>query len=378
MDRHGNGQRPDVQDPVPMSGHDVFGSASSFSGTDSQEDQTNYESEYSYLNGKTGECRLGYEGLTHGGFTNTKTSGTSMSFGRAVDESKRSSVNASASTMLVEADNSANKITVSEYRLSGDAKDLATSRIQGLMISNDASKSPPSSCEDRISPLGKAHHAPHLYFSHTFSGNGDGNSDKKQPENSGYTEKKDLSGLLQAPPEEKAFIAHGDQDENHSVSDNDCLSPVGLKLCPSRLSSVALSSEDLYPNYRGYWRLNGTSGNPEALKSLSDLSGDHESQVNSLNYGRWCYEYALSTPVTPMSPTLFPQFHGKKPWDAIRQSVQLNGNVFSQGNTNGVVPRPAFYALNSPILPGGTVFGMEEMPKPRGTGTYIPNTVYLL
>ncbi|XP_059462586.1 uncharacterized protein LOC132191531 isoform X2 [Corylus avellana] len=372
LDRHGSGQRPDVQDF--MSGHDVFGSALSFSGTDSQEDQMIYDTEYAYLNGKTGECRLGYEGLTHGGFTNTKTLGTSMSFGRAVDEPKRSSVNASASTILVEADDSANKIAVSEYRLSGDAKDLATSRIQGLTISNDASKSPPSSCEDRISPLGKAHHAPHLYFSHTFSGNGDGNSDKKQPENSDYTEKKDLSGLLQAPPEEKAFIAHGDQDENQSVSDNDCLSPVVLKHYPSRLSSAALPSEDLYPNYPGYGMLNGTSGNPEALKSLSDLSGDYDSHVNSLQYGRWCYDYALSTPVTPMPPTLFPQVHGKKPWDAIQRSVQLNGNVYSQGNTNGVVPRSGFYPFNSPILPGGAVFGMEEMPKPRGTGTYFPNT----
>jgi hypothetical protein len=360
-----------------MSGHDVFGSTSSFSGADLQEDQTIVESEFANLNGKTGECRLGYEGPTHGGFTNTKTLGTSMSFGRAVDEQKRSSVNASASTILVEADDSAKKITVSEYRLSGDAKDLATSRIQGLTISNDASKSPPSSCEDRISLLGKAHHAPHLYFSHTFSGNGDGNSDKKQPENSDYTEKKNLSGLLQAPPEEKTFIKHGDQDENQSVSDNDCLSPAGLKHYPSHLSSAALPSEDLYPNYPGYGMLNGTSGNPEALKSLSDLSGDYESHVNSLLCGR-CYESYLSTPVTPMPPTLLAQVHGKKPWDAIRRSVQLNGNVFSQGNTNGVVPRSAFYPFNPPILPGGAVFGMEEMPKPRGTGTYFPNTVYSL
>lgn len=381
MDRHGSGQRPDVQDPVPMSGHDVFGSVSSFSGTESQEDRTIYESEYAYLNGKTEECRLGYEGPTHGGFTNSKTSGTSMSFGRAVDEPKRSSVNASASTMLVEADDSASKITVSEYRLSGDAQDLATSRIQGLTISNDASNSPRSSCEGRISPLGKVHHAPHLYFSHTISRNGDGNSDKKQPENSGYTEKKDFSGLLQAPPEEtedKAFIGDGDQDENQLVSDNDCLSPVGLKHYPSRLSSVALSSEDLNPNYPGYWMLNGTSGNPEALKSLSDLSGDYESHVNSLHYGRLWFECALSSPITPMSPTFLPQFHVKKPWDAIRRSLHLNGNVFSQGNTNGVVPRPTFYPLNPPILPGGAVFGMEEMPKPRGTGTYFPITVYSL
>ncbi|GMY25673.1 hypothetical protein FCV25MIE_20915 [Fagus crenata] len=374
LDRHGSGQRPDVQDPVPMSGSNVFGTASSYSGTESQEDQTIHESEYAYLNGMTAESRLGYEGLTHAGVTNVKTSGTGTSFAQDVNEPKGSSMNASGSTMLSEVDASANGITVSEYRLVGDAKDLATSRIQGLTISNDATKSLPSSCEDSISSLGNAHHAPHLYFSQTLMGNGDVNPDRERPENSGCTEKKDSSGLLQEPPEEKAFIAHSDQDENQLVSDSDSLSPVRLKHHSPRLSSVTCSSEDLYPNNSNSRLLNGTSGNPGLLNPLSDLNGDYESHINSLHYCRWCYEYAMSTPVTPVPQPSFPQFHGKKSWDLIRRSVQLNRNVYSQMNTNGLVPRPAFYPMNPPIIPGGAAFGMEEMPKPRGTGTYFPNT----
>nr|XP_023892053.1 uncharacterized protein LOC112004059 [Quercus suber]POE61264.1 hypothetical protein CFP56_43666 [Quercus suber] len=333
LDRHGSGQRPDVQDPVPMPGHNVFGTASSFSGT-----------------------------------------GTS--FADAVNEPKRSSVDASGSTMLSEVDGSVNGITVSEYRLVGDAKDLATSRIQGLTISKDAIKSLPSSCKDSTSSLGKAHHAPHLYFSQRVMGNGDGdgdgNPDQKQPEESGCTEKKDSPRLLRAPSEEKALIVHLDQCENQLVSDNDSLSPVGLKHHSPRLSPVTWSSEDLYPNYSNYWVLNGSSGNPEGLNPLSDLSGDHDSHIKSLNRGRWCYECALSTAVTPV-PLLFPQLHGKKSWDVIRQSVPLNRNVYSQMNTNGVVPRAPFYPMNPAILHGGVAFGMEEMPKPRGTGTYFPN-----
>ncbi|XP_030926430.1 uncharacterized protein LOC115953086 isoform X3 [Quercus lobata] len=329
LDRHGSGQRPDVQDPVPMPGHNVFGIASSFSGT-----------------------------------------GTSSA--HAVNEPKRSSVDASGSTMLSEADGSVNGITVSEHRLVGDAKDLATSRIQDLTISNDAIKSLPSSCKDGTSSLGKAHHAPPLYFSQRVMGNGDGdgNPDRKQPEESGCTEKKDSPRLLQAPSEEKALIVHLDQYENQLVSDNDSLSPVGLKHHSPRSSLVTWSSEDLYPNYSNYWVLNGSSGNPEVLNHLSDLSGDQDSHINSLNYGIY---RALSTAVTPV-PLLFPQHHGKKSWDVIRQSVQLNRNVFSQMNTNGVVPRAPFYPMNPTILPGGVAFGMEEMPKPRGTGTYFPNT----
>ncbi|KAK4582217.1 hypothetical protein RGQ29_025400 [Quercus rubra] len=332
LDRHGSGQRPDVQDPVPMPGHNVFGTASSFSGT-----------------------------------------GTS--FAHAVNEPKRSSVDVSGSTVLSEADGSVNGITVSEYRLVGDAKDLATSRIQGLTISKDAIKSLPSSCKESTSSLGKEHHAPHLSLSQRIMGNGDGdgNPDRKQPEESGCTEKKDSPRLLRAPSEEKALIVHLDQYENQLVSDNDSLSPVGLKHHSPRLSPVTWSSEDLYPNYSNYWVLNGNSGNPEGLNPLSDLSGDYDSHIKSLNYGRWCYECALSNAVSPVPP-LFPQLHGKKSWDVIRQSVQLNRNVYSQMNTNGVVPRAPFYHMNPTILPGGVAFGMEEMPKPRGTGTYFPNT----
>ncbi|KAM3689997.1 hypothetical protein ACJW30_09G087600 [Castanea mollissima] len=372
LDRHGSGQRPDVQDPVPMPGHNVFGTTSSFSGTESQEDHAIHESECA------SEGRLGYEGPTHAGVNNVNTSGTGTSFARAVNEPKRSPVDASGSTMLSEADGSVNGTTVSEYRLVGDAKDLATSRIQDLTISKDAIKSLPSSCKDNTSSLGKAHHAPHLYFYQRVMGNGDGdgNPDRKQPEESGCTEKKDSPRLVQAPSEEKALIVHLDQNENQMVSDNDSLSPVGLKHHSPCLSPVTWSSEDLYPNYSNYWVLNGTSENPEGLNPLLDLSGDHDSHINSLNYGRFCYEYALSTPVsTPVTPVHqpFPQLHGKKSWDVIRRSVQLNGNVYSQMNTNGVVPRALFYPMNSTILPG-VAFGMEEMPKPRGTGTYFPNT----
>ena len=379
LDRHGSGQRPDVQDPVPMPGHNVFGTASSFSGTESQEDHTIHESEYAYLNSMTAEGRLGYEGLTHAGVNNVNTSGTGTSFAHAVNEPKRSSVDASGSTVLSEADGSVNGITVSEYRLVGDAKDLATSRIQGLTISKDAIKSLPSSCKESTSSLGKEHHAPHLSLSQRIMGNGDGdgNPDRKQPEESGCTEKKDSPRLLRAPSEEKALIVHLDQYENQLVSDNDSLSPVGLKHHSPRLSPVTWSSEDLYPNYSNYWVLNGNSGNPEGLNPFSDLSGDYDSHIKSLNHGRWCYECALSNAVSPVPP-LFPQLHGKKSWDVIQQSVQLNRNVYSQMNTNGVVPRAPFYHMNPTILPGGVAFGMEEMPKPRGTGTYFPNTVYSL
>lgn len=373
LDRHGSRNRPDVQDPFPVSGHDVV-ATTSFSGTDSQEDKTNGQ-EHVYGNGSTGECRSGHERLMHGGVTSIKTSGITMSFDGPINEPRRSSMNASVPTISSAADGAADETTGSDYLLSGDAEDLATSRIQGLTISNDTAKCPPSNCEDTISPLDNTHHAPHLYFSRQYAGNGGGHSGKL-PENSGYTENEDLSGLLHAPHGDKVSTMHADQDENQLVSNYEGLSPNGLKHYPSSFSSVACSSEDLYPNCSGYWVLNDTSGKTETLNSLSDLSGDYESHLNSLHYGRGCYEYALNTSVTALSPPLVPQFQGKKSRDVIQQSMQLNKNGFSHIDTNGFVPRRGFYAMNPPVLPGGTVFPLGEMPKPRGTGTYFPNTVY--
>lgn len=372
LDRHGSRNRPDVQDPFPVSGHDVV-ATTSFSGTDSQ-DKTNGR-EHVYGNGSTGECRSGHERLMHGGVTSIKTSGITMSFDGPINEPRRSSMNASVPTISSAADGAADETTGSDYLLSGDAEDLATSRILGLTISNDTAKCPPSNCEDTISPLDNTHHAPHLYFSRQYAGNGGGHSGKL-PENSGYTENEDLSGLLHAPHGDKVSTMHADQDENQLVSNYEGLSPNGLKHYPSSFSSVACSSEDLYPNCSGYWVLNDTSGKTETLNSLSDLSGDYESHLNSLHYGRGCYEYAVNTSVTALSPPLVPQFQGKKSRDVIQQSMQLNKNGFSHIDTNGFVPRRGFYAMNPPVLPGGTVFPLGEMPKPRGTGTYFPNTVY--
>ncbi|MBA0647340.1 hypothetical protein Goklo_015235, partial [Gossypium klotzschianum] len=58
LDRHGNGQRPDVQDPAPLSRFRGLGATPSVSGTEScQEDQNFYESESSNSSTVTGNYR---------------------------------------------------------------------------------------------------------------------------------------------------------------------------------------------------------------------------------------------------------------------------------------------------------------------------------
>ncbi|XP_062094715.1 uncharacterized protein LOC133800703 [Humulus lupulus] len=342
LERHGKGQRPDVQDSFHMSGHDEF-SAASFSDAELQEIQRGYEAESSSM---TGEYRLNHErSLLPGGDPDVEISGTEVMTERYVGEQYENSSNVMPSMDLSKPENSSDGTAVSDNSLHGDAQDLAMSRFQSLTISNDSPKSSPT------------RHAPHLYFLHSPIANEEtnGNCQVRQQKNSGSTEN-----------------TAGDQDEHQFVSNHKIMSPVGSKQHLSRLSSIVLSSEDFYPSSSSYRLSTAIAGSPEPFNTLSDLNGDFESHLNSLHYGRWCYDCALNASIPPMA-SMVSQFHGKKSWDVIRRSLHLKHNVFSQMNTNGVVHRPAFYPINSPLLPGGVGFGVEEMQKPRGTGTYFPN-----
>lgn len=351
LERHGKGQRPDVLDPLSLSGQDELSAASAFLGTESQESRVVSETESSYSGGIAGETRLNHEG------TDVEIHGMDVISDRLVNEPYEGSLEAISSIDSSKSDNPLNGTASSDSCLKEDAKDLATLRLQNLTISNNTPKSSPTSVEANITPLSKAHHAPHLYFARPFIRNGEMN---------GYQH------IKQAEHDESAENAASDQDENQLVRDPKAVSPAGSKQHHSGLSSIVLSSEDFYPSYSGYRMSAGVAGIPDPFNTLSDLSGDYENQFSSLQYGRWCYECALAATV-PSMPPMLPQFQTKKSWEVVRQSLQHKHNVFSQMNTNGVVHRPAFYSINPPLLPGGMGFAVEEIPKPRGTGTYFPN-----
>ncbi|GAV77176.1 hypothetical protein CFOL_v3_20648 [Cephalotus follicularis] len=348
LDRHGSGQRPDVQDPVPASGHSEFGSPMTFSYIVTCQEEQKSSSDI------TGNSRLDHEALVCGGVHNVNLLGVDLNIGRTMNEPQVS----------------ANGIGVSENRLSGDANDLATSRMESLAILIDKPQSSLSSGQDTICSLGKPSYAPHLYFSRSLTENGElrnGNPELNKPEISWSAEKNVSSAILPAHNEDTRSVSLSDQDDNRWVDNHRILSPVRSKDISSLLGPISWS-EDLDHGHSSYRDSTGIAGSPEALISLSDLSGDYETHLNSLHYGRWCYDYAIGTPIPPMSSPLLSQFHSKNSWDVVRQSLQ-----FRQMNANGVVPRPVFYPMNPSILPGAP-FGIEEMPKPRGTGTYIPNT----
>ncbi|KAL4310472.1 hypothetical protein GQ457_01G035670 [Hibiscus cannabinus] len=349
LNRHGNGQRPDVQDPAPLSRFRGFGVTSSVSGTGTescQEDQNLYESESLNSSIVTGNSRSDNEGSLHK-VNNGDVSGRETNFSGTSSGQQ----------------GSANYVCVSEIRLTGDAKDLATSKIQGLVISNDAHKSP-QNAEDRFSLSGNVsvRHAPHLYFCNSSLDNGEvrnGNVENKQPENSDSTEKKVSSGILPAGSKEMGV--------NQLVASQGVQSPDGRKNNPL-ISNSAWSSEDLYPGHSGYPASSSSAGSQEVSSSLSDLCGDYDANMRSLSYGQWFYDASVS----PISSPLVSQFQSKNSWDVVRKSVQFRRNAISPMNANGVVPGQTYYPMNPPVI-HGSGFGMEDMPKPRGTGTYFPN-----
>ncbi|KAF5747671.1 hypothetical protein HS088_TW05G00398 [Tripterygium wilfordii] len=346
LDRHGNGQRPDVQDPIPMAEHNGLDSTV-FSGAESyQEDPMFYESAES--SGTTGPFKLNHEQPLLPGMDMTLNGPQS---------SRR---------------NGPNGTPLSEIRLSGDAKDLATSRLQDLKLADDVLKSS-SVPDETVARTHKPHPTPRLYFHSSAKGNGEVNDKKpdlKLPESSVSTDKRVSSGISPEPGEDNGFVAHGDQDEDYLIN-HLAVSPSGsMKNC-SLWSPAACSVEDLHPGYSSYQKLLGTGRSSESSNSLSDLRGDYESILNSWYHARRWLEYAFNA-YAPIYPTMPTQLWGKNSREVPRQSVQFGQNSFSPINANVIVPRPGFYPMSPPVFPG-TSFGMEEMPKARGTGTYFPN-----
>ncbi|XP_010515589.1 PREDICTED: uncharacterized protein LOC104791408 isoform X1 [Camelina sativa] len=282
LHRHGSGQRPDVLDAVPLVRYNRYRAISPASTVNHfQEGQVVDESESSSSSGSGGNGRHDQENSLYVGVSTTST--TEHDLSRSPGEKAP---------------------LVSEERFAGDAKDLATLRIQKLEISVDSVKPPCLSDKESVSPLnGKHHSLHHMRNGEVLNDNGVG----------------------------KQHVGHEDM---HLHSSGHCVS--------------------------------GTRNR------LSDLSGDYESQLTSLRFGRFWFECVQNGLFIPVSPPGLSQAPNNNSWDVIRHAVPYRQNGPPSVNTNGVAPRQVFFHVNPQMIPA-TGFGMEELTKPRGTGTYFPN-----
>ncbi|KAK6118205.1 hypothetical protein DH2020_047991 [Rehmannia glutinosa] len=190
--------------------------------------------------------------------------------------------------------------------------------LNNLKISTDSSIRQTPIAKEAVTAVGTPYHAPHMYFSNSKSR--DGATWDKNPDSD--KDEVDFSG-----------------DRNHMDSDQGSAS---------------------------------RSETPESLNP-SDLTGDYESYLQCLRHGRWCYEYGLGMHSLPLPPMPTTPYQNNSPWDGgILPVSHYKQNGFSYRHHNGFHPSSQVYAVQPVLLPGVT-FGWEEVPKPRGTGTYFPN-----
>uniref|UniRef100_A0A1J3IL19 Poly(A) RNA polymerase cid11 n=1 Tax=Noccaea caerulescens TaxID=107243 RepID=A0A1J3IL19_NOCCA len=333
LHRHGSGQRPDVLDAAPFVRYNRYSAISPASTANHfHEGQVVDESESSSSSGAAGNGRHDQEDSSFAGANLSSTAGLDLS--EPPGEKAPS---------------------VSEERFAGDAKDLATVRIQKLEISNDAMKS--LSLSDKESVFlsnGKHHSSLHQIRNGKVL---NGNEVEKQKENSDLADSRRVKDIH--------------SNENEHVGHED-LPFTGSEHYTPTMNTVTWSQEDMHLHYSGHC----VSGTPNLL---SDLTGDYDSQLNSLQYGRWWFDFQNS-PLSPPPPPVLAQIPNNNSWEVIRHALPFRRNAPAPLNPNGVLPRQAFFHMNPhphphplPQMLPGTSFGMEELPKPRGTGTYFPN-----
>ncbi|KAJ4900189.1 PAP/OAS1 substrate-binding domain superfamily [Raphanus sativus] len=97
-------------------------------------------------------------------------------------------------------------------------------------------------------------------------------------------------------------------------------------------------------------------------ESVSPLNGDSVSQLYSLVYGRWWLGYVQNGPLLTQDNS----------WEVFPHALPL----FIPNAPLGLVnPDGTLVFLVNPQMIPNTNAGLQELPKPQGTGTYFPNVV---
>lgn len=332
LGRHGSAPRLDVEDLSPALGHNSFFPTHPVSGSDSSKmEDVNCRMRSSCIADSTGDCKVDPNGISN-------------------KEERCLKVRQSGLPSEIVEPGTGNALGL---RLSGDQTESACSTKQCLTLSNGNSTNFASSHTEKSVPVvSKPFFAPHLYFTNSAR-NGETkkeNSETKPSEKQGD----------QVSFELRQRCNEGKGLEQNLSNDKD-------KVLTTQ--NLACSDDSEHTDQDCHLATSGE--NPQPLSGLSDLSGDYDYYVSCMQYGRRCYEHlsALPIPLLPPSPFQIKNLSGP-----VWKPSQLITNGFSRGSPSGFIPSPMFYTRNPRSVPSAA-FGFEEMPKPRGTGTYFPNMV---
>ncbi|XP_020252785.1 uncharacterized protein LOC109830042 isoform X2 [Asparagus officinalis] len=220
-----------------------------------------------------------------------------------------------------------NAVKLSGSGMQNGSKDSGPSNIEGT------DKHLISTSESNKLPNRRSFHVPHPLF---LSKNG-------------YHRENDSSISPLPSNEEVNVYPQADSIESESTTSDT------LWLSPHRALASSWNTEQLGSSQAGGSSLAGSERNGASSKSkkLADLSADFDLHIRNLLYVQWSQEYILSTllPIYSQAPY---QYHNKNSWDH--------------------PPRGGAYSPTSSFVPGA--YSIEDLPKPRGTGTYFPNMNY--
>lgn len=348
LERHGSGQRADMR---------VFVPTRSAHGSD-------HESSESAIDKCTGNTLLDWSA---GSSSSTEESGSSPQ-GLLEEGNSSNHLSGLSSLDVLERLGYIKEKSISGCYLVGDAADHASFRSSGTVDTSETSDCLPQACE-LVTSLGKSHLAPHVSLSPPLRENGKmGTAHCDQPKSTGCAsyENKTSSRLSEGIEGEVDAVVLKDSEKSNlgadlkTESSEECLSTAGEMNEPS----VSSTSDPVDASVK-------IAGSAEAPNSLSDLSGDYDDQINSLQCAQWCYESSFFGPFLHNHP-LHAQYHNQQVYDTPHGPMQYYSNVYQQINSNGVFPPPM--PPPYPVHPvSGAGYCVEEVTRPRGTGTYLPN-----
>ncbi|XP_072997261.1 uncharacterized protein [Typha latifolia] len=369
LERHGSGERPDVQDTQPggldstaVDQNNISLISSDLNFEAGKKDKLNIASPTNYSSGVLCEQ---FNDISIS--TSQKDCGISEKF---EGDSSSEHMNASwrPSTQL-EPNGMIEGIALSGKRLTVDDSDLATSRGPHSKTDEETSTASPSTSETGCSPNGKAYYAPHLFF---LPENGAKNevANHINPSNSGTTSKVYSSSIIPFD-DEHSYETESSGSPKPWSWNSGITSTAGSCDGPTTLSWNASPSEDPHRADCSTARkeINGNGG--AKVTNLSDLTGDYEIHFRNLLYAQGCQDYIMGPILLPFQRPTHAQYRNKHSWNGLHRP-----NMYTYPGSNGVIPGPPFspgcYLVNHPILSGA--YSTEDIPKPRGTGTYFPNT----
>ncbi|XP_010931351.1 uncharacterized protein [Elaeis guineensis] len=371
LERHGSGDRPDVQGVFPSHSdsttidHDGLGSMSS--GLKVEKCHKNKlisgsatTNSYEPLSEKINNIKISVLEKENG--TSTQVSRHPLNQHLDTDWLQKCPKTVPNNTMEGN--------VVSGKRLAGDARDHATRRASDLRAVNENYKDSPSSSETGSSPSGKAYHAPHLFFRPENGAQGEA-IDQANSTNHGAMNK---AFTTRAPAPDEEFIRSDfyETESSRSGRSNVVSMSAGSVDGPLKSSCNTYLSEDshLADHLMARNQRIGNNRSPK-LNDLSDLAGDYDMHIRNLLYVQECQEFFMGASFIPLQQLPPSHYHNKNSWNTFHRR-----NTYTHMGANGAIPGPPFsppgcYLINSPIM--SSAYGMEDLPKPRGTGTYFPN-----